>query len=254
MSEKPLCDQDQLRKLYHEECLSKSEIAEKLGVSTTTVHRRMETYGIDSRSPWEARRIDIDESTLIELYVEQEMGLEEVAEELEVSPSTVRKRMVEYGIERRDVGEMQTNTVPPKELLTELYWGKNLSLPQIGERFGVSKRPVRGWFDKYDIGTRDTSAAARAHGLRRQPSFYMTNGYYIVATEIDGERWYVPVHRLAAVAWFGFDAVAGKIVHHKSGVKWDNREENLELLTQSEHMKLHWERGDFDRKQEHTDI
>ncbi len=47
------------------------------------------------------------------------------------------------------------------------------------------------------------------------------------------------VHRLLAEAYFGKDALRGKIVHHKNGLKTDNRQENLELLTQSNHAEHH---------------
>ena len=46
-------------------------------------------------------------------------------------------------------------------------------------------------------------------------------------------------HRLLAVAEFGFDAVKDKIVHHKNSIPWDNRPENLEIMTQAEHASLH---------------
>ncbi|RBI58323.1 hypothetical protein DMJ13_27385 [halophilic archaeon] len=50
----------------------------------------------------------------------------------------------------------------------------------------------------------------------------------------------VGIHRLVAVAEYGFDAVSGKHIHHKTGIPWDNRPENLSPETQSEHMREHW--------------
>ncbi|WP_218055090.1 homing endonuclease associated repeat-containing protein [Haloparvum sedimenti] len=53
----------------------------------------------------------------------------------------------------------------------------------------------------------------------------------------------VPVHRLQYVAEHGIDSVSGKHVHHKNGIPWDNRVENLEPMSPSEHSRHHG-RGD----------
>ncbi|NWM54968.1 hypothetical protein GY652_27320, partial [Escherichia coli] len=37
----------------------------------------------------------------------------------------------------------------------------------------------------------------------------------------------------------GYDAVAGKQVHHKNEIPWDNRPENLEPLSDEEHILEH---------------
>ena len=44
-------------------------------------------------------------------------------------------------------------------------------------------------------------------------------------------------HRLLADLWLDED-IDGKVIHHKSGIPWDNREDNLEVLTAQEHGRI----------------
>lgn len=46
------------------------------------------------------------------------------------------------------------------------------------------------------------------------------------------------VHRLAAVAWYGWDAVAGNEVHHRVPVSWLNVESNLMPIPTEEHRMI----------------
>jgi hypothetical protein len=54
-----------------------------------------------------------------------------------------------------------------------------------------------------------------------------------------------PVHRLQAVAEWGIDAVKEKVVHHKNEIPWDNRVENLEIMTKEDHVSHHMTGHDF---------
>ena len=126
-----------------------------------------------------------------------------------------------------------------KETLRRLHWDEGLNQEEIASELGCTRRTITKWFGRLGLEARQ--------GRPRKPWVYFEtdqSGY---------ERWQdhcrasrsklVRVHRLAAVAWFGWDAIQDKHVHHKNRVPWDNREENLELLTSSEHSRYHAKEG-----------
>jgi len=128
-----------------------------------------------------------------------------------------------------------------KETLQRLHFEEGLTQKEIGDRLGCTRRTVGEWFSR--------------HGLEGRKGRPREEHVYYTTSVLGYERWMdkcppskdkmVKVHRLAAVAWFGFDAVTDNHVHHKNGVKWDNREENLEVLSPSEHQKTHHESRDW---------
>lgn len=120
-----------------------------------------------------------------------------------------------------------------EETLQRLYWNDGLSHQAIADKFGVAKGTIQYWFRKHNISSRPPTD-------ERPPNFAVNgDGYEYWKTKIDGEQHVVYVHRLLAVAEFGFDAVKDNIVHHRSEVPWDNRPGNIGLMTQSDHVRLH---------------
>jgi hypothetical protein len=53
-------------------------------------------------------------------------------------------------------------------------------------------------------------------------------------------------HRVVAAQMLGRPLLRTEHVHHKNGVKTDNRPENLEVMTAREHLKMHWADGHWE--------
>ena len=130
---------------------------------------------------------------------------------------------------------MEKNHAKPwrdEQTLRRLHQQYGMSGRQIAQKFGCSPSTVPRWINKFNIYT--------------PPKFQTTpdKGY---------EKWRdgndtVYVHRLLAVAEYGFQAVKDNIVHHKSGVPWDNRPDNIEVLPQSKHHGEHTKSPEKERK------
>ncbi len=179
-------------------------------------------------NPWR------DEDRLRGLYQDERYSIQRIADELGTSYSTIYRWMDKYDIERRTANQNMDGAWKDKDTLKKLYVNQGLSIPEVADELGCGKTTVHRWLKKHGIKRRLSGGGDCAAAFR---------------TEVDGyERWnfqslynncQVRVHRLLAIAEYGVDEVVGKHVHHKNGIKWDNRPANIELLTPSEHMKLH---------------
>jgi len=130
-----------------------------------------------------------------------------------------------------------------KGKLEKLYIEQELNTYEIGDKLDCSSETVRRWLEKFDIKRR-ANYTKRDNSGRNSPCFVeyarfeWSQGYPVWRSRAD-DRALVSVHRLAAVAWFGFDAVENYDVHHKNGFKHDTREENIELIDPKEHRSKH---------------
>lgn len=122
--------------------------------------------------------------------------------------------------------------------LNRHYHELGKSMQELSDSQDVSRRTIQHWMDKYGIERRSV-------GMRYTP-------YARFETRRDGyEKWGncesskkhgtvdMLVHRLLAISEYGVDDVKDNHVHHKNEIPWDNRPENIEILSPSEHAKHH---------------
>jgi len=129
-----------------------------------------------------------------------------------------------------------------EDKMRELYVHKGLSGYEIAEQLDCGQNAVYSALDDFGITRRKQGDTKRMKASRKPANFrtHSRDGYEEIYTSTEGKNFFARVHRLAAVAWFGLDAVNGSVIHHKNGIQWDNREENIELMdSQKEHAKLH---------------
>lgn len=178
-----------------------------------------------------------DEETLRELYIEQDLTSYEVADRLDCSRPTINKWVNRYGI---DKDKPWRN----KETLKQLYTEENMSVHKIGDRFGVDGTTIHNWLVRHNIETRSRGNWTSHTERRKKPSsrYIHESGYIYLRSGDDA----ILEHRLLAIAKYGVDAVKNKQVHHKNGIPWDNRTENIELVDIDEHAKIHYEEREID--------
>lgn len=116
-----------------------------------------------------ARKVNLPEDELRELYVNQSLTMEEIAARYNVGASSVRRRLGELGVVSRARGPKGSQLLPHHEMkesdLREMYLEQKLSIPQIAELAGWGRETVRQRMIEYGIPIRSFTQATRVqHG------------------------------------------------------------------------------------------
>lgn len=126
--------------------------------------------------------------------------------------------------------------IPPwhkEEKLREMYVEKGLTITEMADKWGCAHSTVSKWLDEH--GIEDPSSTRGVH------RWLSPDGYAYIIFYENGESVKVAEHHLSALLNNPSEEVFGEgyVTHHQSKHRADNRPENLETLTNAEHLRLH---------------
>jgi transposase-like protein len=181
-----------------------------------------------------------DPELLYELYYEEGYtSLHTIGDFFDVDGKTIQRWLEKGGYTTRSQSEaLDTPTeLKDEEQLRELY--EDLpSLRAVADIVGVHHERVRYWMKKHGIERRGRLENKR-HRHPVHISTHPDSGHVKIVHQYNGEKDSIELHRLLATVKYDIEELRGYEVHHQNHIPWDNRLENIELLTPSEHTAYH---------------
>ncbi|MDL5361311.1 hypothetical protein [Halalkalicoccus sp. NIPERK01] len=163
--------------------------------------------------------------------------------------SSIKFRSCDCGWDQRLI--RQSTPWRNEIVLNHLYNCEGHSLESVGDIVGCGETCVLKWMDRNGIARRDMSEAAKIRFSDEPVPFRIHDkGYEVWDEGYDGNSPTIYVHRLAAVAWYGFEEVCSSQIHHQSEVPWLNIDGNdwselgIVPLSRAEHKKEHYRVSD----------
>lgn len=184
--------------------------------------------------------------TLNELYTNKKIGCTNIAKMLNVTPMTIHNHLRKYNIERRTLeqGIKLTN----KSGSNNGMYGKKYSDEYKKAQSERLKNIIRSKGVHWSKGRVMPEDEKLSHGRKGnknklfKPEGTNASGYILIYMPDHphaGVKGKVYEHRLVMEKFLGRYLNSDEIVHHKNGIKADNRIENLEVLSNKEHAAKH---------------
>lgn len=125
-----------------------------------------------------------------------------------------------------------------KDYIYNLYTNQGLGQKRIAQMLGVSKVAVSDSILRFGLSKPNVYATKRGvHGDNRQADGTRkinNNGYVVIKSQGD----WVLEHRLIMENKLQRKLLSDEHIHHINGIKTDNREENLKLLSRLDHNQV----------------
>lgn len=218
-------DFDKLRELYVDKRLSSQEVAWTMGVHVSTVERNLRKMGW-TRNPSqrklsdEAYEVLNSREKLYDLYVAKGITYKEIAANLGVGASTVRRALDALEITRRSTGEARTSndaylTLREAPTLTALY--ERLGLSGTAVELGVNRQTVANHLVEFGVEISKGSSGENALAYELDGQLDLLRNYRKIIPPFEVDI-YIPEQRFAiefnGVYWHTEEMV-GKDYHKK---------------------------------------
>ena len=168
----------------------------------------------------------VSREILYDLYIIRGKPMHEVAKELGIAVGTVYNYLNKYGIKTREQGEAF-------EKLRESGWKYPKSAIDKIRKAKKGRKPSEETRRKMSIADK---VGGIGHKKKRSDGYiYIYFPDHPKSTK-DG---FIMEHDLIMECLIGRHLRDNEVVHHKNKIKDDNRKENLQLMTKSEHATLH---------------
>jgi hypothetical protein len=129
-----------------------------------------------------------------------------------------------------------------KDWLSEKYLNEKLTMKQISKECNCCEATIRNWINRFKIPPRPAAALKGERNFKWNGGRYTAKSGYVFLL-IDGER--KLEHRHLLEESLGRKLLSEEHIHHINGNPSDNRLENLQIMTSSDHIKLEQKLSSF---------
>lgn len=149
---------DWIRSEYVENRRTQSDLADECGCSEKAIRKGVEFYGFNVRSQSEQKlecaRKHKSEDWMRKMYYDQELSIDDIAEQCGCSDSVIERRIDELGLQR-NIEVSCAGDHRDKEWLVEKYHIENLKMDDMAELCGCQQTLISDWMQKHNIDTDD---------------------------------------------------------------------------------------------------
>lgn len=135
------------------------------------------------------------------------------------------------------------------EKIERLYHEEKMSVSEVADAVDYTTEALRRKMKSSGIERRTRGEGQRLKHQSSLTTYWGNNGRFYIRFSEYNDIYTFQLSRMSKLRDHSIEEMNGMVVHHKNGHPADDRLDNLELVSRSEHAKKHYEMGDIDPNQ-----